>query len=73
MAVVGPDGTPTESGSQILLAIKAGLGLPEEIAQTTSLALFIVRSGLRDMEKARLVKRSGERYELDERGIELLS
>jgi len=73
MAVVGPDGTPTESGSQILLAIHAGIRLPEDIAQHTSLALFVVRSGLRDMEKARLVKRSADGYELDERGIELLS
>ncbi|MCX6005367.1 MAG: hypothetical protein NT082_06830 [Chloroflexi bacterium] len=73
MAVVGPDGTPTESGSKILLAIKSGHALPEEIASITSLALFTVKSGLKDLEHAKLVRRIGEKYVLAERGIDLLS
>jgi predicted transcriptional regulator len=73
MAVVGPDGAPTESGSKILLAISAEMSTPELIAQSTGLALFLIKSGLRDLEKARLVRRSGEHYVLDQKGIELLS
>ena len=73
MAVVGPDGAPTESGAKILLAIQAGFVSPEDIARYSSLAISIVRSGLRDMERARLVRRSGDLYELDEKGSSILS
>ncbi|MGD0355667.1 MAG: hypothetical protein ABSB31_09515 [Dehalococcoidia bacterium] len=73
MAVVGPDGAPTESGSKILLAIMAEMSTPELIAQSTGLALFLIKSGLRDLEKARLIRRDEERYVLDQKGIELLS
>jgi hypothetical protein len=72
MAVVGPDGTPTESGAKILLAIQAGYLSPEDIAKYSSLALSIVRSGLHDMERARLVRRNGDFYELDEKGSDIL-
>jgi predicted transcriptional regulator len=73
MAVVGPDGAPTESGSKILLAIMAEMSTPELIAQSTGLALFLIKSGLRDLEKARLIRRDEGRYVLDQKGIELLS
>ena len=72
MTVVGPDGAPTESGSKILLAIMAEMSTPELIAQSTGLALFLIKSGLRDLEKAKLVRRSGEQYVLDQKGIDLL-
>ena len=73
MAVIGPDGMPTESGSQILLAIRDGARSAEEIANTTDLALFTVRSGLRDLERARLIRRIVAGYELSDKGIDLLS
>ncbi len=73
MAVVGPDGSPTESGSKILLAIMAEMTTPELIAQSTGLALFLIKSGLHDLEKAKLIRRSGEGYILDQKGIDLLS
>ncbi|MDD5311847.1 MAG: hypothetical protein PHO26_02275 [Dehalococcoidia bacterium] len=73
MAVVGPDGTPTESGSKILLAVKSGYALPDEIAYITSLALFTVTSGLKDLERVKLIRRDGEKWVLAERGIDLLS
>ena len=73
MAVVGPDGTPTESGSQILLAIKSGMRSAEEIVNITGLALFTVKSGLHDLEKAKLIRRIADKYELAEKGIDLLS
>ena len=73
MAAVVPDGAPTESGSKILLAIMAEMSTPELIAQSTGLVLFLIKSGLHDLEKARMVRRSGEHYVLDQKSIELLS
>jgi predicted transcriptional regulator len=73
MAIVGPDGTPTESGSKLLLAIKAGFTTPDDISKMTGLPSFVVIGGLREMEKFRLIRRSGDGYELDERGKGLLS
>lgn len=73
MTVVGPDGAPTESGSKLLLAIKAGFSSPDTISQMTGLPSFVVVNGLREMERFHLIRRSGEGYELDERGKDLLS
>ena len=72
MTIVGPDGTPTESGSKLLLAIKAGCTSPESISRMSELPALIVRNGLRDLERARLIKKTDEGYELDDRGQELL-
>ena len=72
MAIVGPDGTPTESGSKLLLAIKAGCTSPESISRMSGLPSFTVINGLRDLEKVRLVRKTENGYELDERGQELL-
>lgn len=73
MVVVGPDGNPTESGSKMILAIKAGFATPELIVQTTGLPPFIVNNGLRELERAKLIKHLGDKYELDQKGLDLLS
>jgi predicted transcriptional regulator len=73
MAIVGPDGTPTESGSKLLLAIKAGFNTADTISQMSGLPSFVVVNGLREMERFHLVRRSGDGYELDEKGKDLLS
>jgi len=73
MAIVGPDGTPTESGSKLLMALKAGLTSPDKISQMSGLPSLIVKNGLRDLERAKLVRRIPEGYELDERGKDLLT
>jgi len=72
MACISPDGKPTESGSKMLRALKAGLGAPEEIAKETSLPLFRVRSGLRELAEAGLAKPKGDGYEISEQGAKLL-
>jgi len=72
MAIVGPDGTPTESGSKLLLAIKAGCTSPDSISRISGLPTIIVRDGLKDLERSRLVRKTDEGYELDDRGQELL-
>ena len=72
MACISPDGKPTESGTKMLRALKAGLGAPEEIAKEAGLPLFRVRSGLRELTAASLVTEIGGRYDITERGEELI-
>ena len=72
MACISPDGKPTESGSMMLRALQAGLGVPEGIAKETGLPLFRVRSGLRELAEAGLAKQRDDRYELTEEGAKLL-
>ena len=72
MACVSPDGKPTESGTNMLRALKSGLGSPEEIAKDAGLPLFRVRSGLRELAEAGLANQKDDRYELTERGAELI-
>jgi len=72
MACISPDGKPTESGSKMLRALKAGSGSPEEIAKEAGLPLFRVRSGLRELTEAGLAKQKGDSYELSEEGAKLI-
>ena len=72
MACISPNGKLTESGAKMLRALKSGLGSPEEIAKDTQLPLFRVRSGLREFTQAGLVSQEGERYELMDKGAELI-
>jgi len=72
MACISPDGKPTESGTKMLSALQSGLGSPEEIAKDAGLPLFRVRSGLRELIQAELANQKGEKYELSEKGTELI-
>ena len=72
MACVTPEGKPTESGKKMLSALKSGATSPEEIAKATSLPLFRVRSGLRDMTKADLVREEEDGYKLTEKGEQFI-
>jgi len=72
MACISPDGKPTESGSKMLRALRAGSGSPEEIASKAGLPLFRVRSGLRELAEAGLAKQKGDKYELSEDGAKLI-
>jgi DNA-binding IclR family transcriptional regulator len=56
----------------MLRALQAGLGSPEEIARDTGLPLFRVRGGLRELTQAGLAKQRDDRYELSEKGAELV-
>jgi len=68
MACVTPEGKPTESGKKMLNALKSGATSPEEVAKISGLPLFRVRSGLRDMVQADLVKEEEGKYKLTEKG-----
>ena len=56
----------------MLRALQAGSGSPEEIANKAGLPLFRVRSGLRELTEAGLAKQRDDRYELSEKGAELV-
>ena len=72
MACISPDGKPTESGAKMLRALQAGLGSPEEVASKAGLPLFRVRSGLRELTEAGLAKQRDNKYELSEKGAEMI-
>ena len=72
MACINPDGKPTESGAKMLRALQSGLGTTEEIAKSTGLPLFRVRSGLRELTQAGLANQKDNNYELSAKGAELL-
>ncbi len=69
MPCVSPDGKPTESGIQMLAAVKAGNATPEDIAAATGMALFRVRSGIRDMVTAGYVVENNGLYRLTDLGV----
>jgi predicted transcriptional regulator len=72
MACISPDGKPTESGAKMLRALKSGLKSPEEIARDAGLPLFRVRSGLRELIQAGLANQKGDKYEISDKGAELI-
>jgi len=72
MACISPDGKPTESGAKMLRALKSGLGSPEEIAKDAGLPLFRVRSGLRELAQAGLANQKDDKYEITNKGAELI-
>ena len=72
MACISPDGKPTESGAKMLRALKSGFGSPEEIAKDAGLPLFRVRSGLRELTQAGLANQKDDKYEVTDKGAELI-
>ena len=73
MGCISPDGTPTETGKKMLLALQRGLRSPQDIAKETGLPLFRVRSGLRDIVVAGLAEQKGNDYGLSPKGSELVA
>jgi predicted transcriptional regulator len=73
MPCVNPDGKPTETGKKVLRALRDGrLSSAEKIAEATGVALFRVRSGLRDMIEIELVEMAGDKYNITEKGTQLI-
>lgn len=67
MACINPDGTVTPSARSILHAAQQPL-TPPEIAAATGLPLYRIRSSLRELVQAELLRQDGERYEVTEAG-----
>jgi predicted transcriptional regulator len=73
MPCINPEGKPTETGKKVLQALRDnGLCTVEKVAEVTGVALFRVRSGLRDMIEAELVTMVGDKYDITEKGIKLI-
>jgi len=73
MPCINPDGKPTETGKKVLPALKnEGLSSSEKVSESTGLALFRVRSGLRDMTDAGFVEIIGDKYNITEKGSKLI-
>ncbi|MBA7678317.1 MAG: hypothetical protein GH143_00635 [Calditrichaeota bacterium] len=72
MACISPDGKPTESGAKMLLALKSGAGSAEEIVASSGLPLFRVRSGLRELTQAGMANQKNDKYEITDKGTELI-
>lgn len=71
MACVSPDGKPTESGIKMLEAASEPK-TPENIASETKLPIFRVRSGLRDLMEAGLLKEDQGKYLITDEGLNIL-
>ncbi|MCS6831028.1 MAG: hypothetical protein RMM08_08395 [Armatimonadota bacterium] len=71
MACISANGTLTESARRMLQTLQSPV-TPEEVAQATSLPLFRVRSGLRELAQAGLVEEKGGLYTLTEAGRQKL-
>jgi len=69
MACVNPDGSVTESAKALLRVLDNPL-TPEEISQKLGQPLFKVRSSVREMTGAELIKDEGGRYIITEKGKE---
>jgi len=69
MACVNPDGSITETAKALLRVLESPLA-PEEIAQKVGQPLFKVRSSLREMTGAELIKDEGGKYIVTEKGKE---
>jgi predicted transcriptional regulator len=69
MACVNPDGTVTESAKALLTVVQNPL-TPEEISKQVGQPLFKVRSSIREMIQAELIKEEAGKYVLTEKGRE---
>lgn len=67
MACTNPDGTVTASATAILTALRS-VDTAEQVAPLAGLALFRVRSALRELVEAGLVATEDGRYRLTEAG-----
>lgn len=61
MACVNPDGTLTPSAKAMLSALSSPVAL-EEVAKSTGLPLFRIRSSIREMLEAGLVEKEEGKY-----------
>jgi predicted transcriptional regulator len=69
MACVNPDGTITESAKALLNVVQNPL-TPEDISKKVGQPLFKVRSSLREMAQAELIKEKEGKFIITEKGRE---
>jgi len=69
MPCVNPDGSITDSAKALLKVIESPL-TAEEISKKVGQPLFKIRSSLREMVDAELIKEEGNKYVISESGKE---
>ena len=69
---VSADGKPTKSGLATLTAIKNGASTAKTVSEQTGQPMFKVRSGLRELVNAGLVKLTENEYALTKQGTKIL-
>ena len=69
MACINPDGTLTSSAKKILHAVSSPVEL-KEVAKSTKLPLFRIRSSIREMLEAGLVEENQGKYVVTKSGQE---
>jgi predicted transcriptional regulator len=69
---VSANGKPTKSGIATLTAIKSGASTAKAVSENTGTPMFRVRSGLRELVNAGLVKQIENEYQLTEQGVKLI-
>jgi len=69
MACINPDGTLTSSAKKILSALSSPATL-EKVAKSTELPLFRIKSSIREMLEAGLVKEEEGKYLITKLGQE---
>ena len=69
---VSADGKPTKSGISTLTAIRNGATNAKSVSEQTGQPMFKVRSGLRELVSAGLVKQTEDVFNLTEQGINAL-
>ena len=72
MPCVSPDGTPTGSDMRVLAVLEEGKVTPEGVAAASRLALYRVRSGIRDLVAAGYAADQDGQYQLTQKGIAVL-
>jgi len=71
MACISPDGNLTTSGKAVLTAAKEG-ATPEDIAKSSNLPLFRIRSSLRELVSAGLIQEIQGKYKTTAEGLKKL-
>jgi DNA-binding IclR family transcriptional regulator len=69
---VSADGKPTKSGIEMLSAMKGGASTPNALSGATEMPMFRVRSGLRQLVNAGLVKQVDDNYQLTPEGSKIV-
>ena len=69
MACINPDGTLSPTAKKLLRSIHEPLSLVE-ISQRIMVPVFLLRSNIRELIGAGLVKEAGEAYQATEKGLE---
>ena len=73
MGCIDSEGPTTELCVQLLRSLELGLSCPDEMARSTGIPIFRVRSLLHELTQAGLAEENNDCYEITEEGTETLN